>query len=380
MKIRDFGVEMWMARYENEAVYNIAETCVESITVEELLTMAGMKDEAFDTISKMKMTYGAIEGTYELRSEICKLYKNVQIDNITITHGAIGANSLVYDVIVEPGDHVISVLPTYQQHYSIPESLGANVDILPLRWENDFVVDIEELKSLIKPNTKIISINNPNNPTGTVMGIDLLTQIAEVARSVGAYVLCDEVYRGLDHSEGFTASIVDVYEKGISTASLSKTFSLAGLRIGWVTAPKEIIVNANKRRDYNIISCGMIDDYLATIALKNKDKILARNLSILRTNLEILDKWVKDIDYIDYIQPKGGTTAFLKYSIDIDSEELCTDLLEKTGVILVPGKAFDMEGYVRLGYGNNTEVLIQGLDRFKKYINENYALAYASSR
>jgi aspartate/methionine/tyrosine aminotransferase len=283
-------------------------------------------------------------------------------------------------VIVEPGDHVISVLPTYQQHYSIPESLGADVDILPLRWENEFVVDIEELKSLIKPNTKIISINNPNNPTGTVMEIDLLTQIAEVARSVGAYVLCDEVYRGLDHNKGFTASIVDVYEKGISTASLSKTFSLAGLRIGWVTAPKEIIVNANKRRDYNIISCGKIDDYLATIALKNKDKILVRNRLILKRNLEILDKWVKDLDYIDYVKPKGGTTAFLKYNIDIDSEELCTDLLEKTGVMLVPGKAFDMEGYVRLGYGNSTEVLIQGLDRFKKYLNENSELAYAISR
>lgn len=372
MKIRDFGVEMWMAKYENDAVYNIAETCVASITVDELLTMANMKAEAFEKISQMKMTYGAIEGSNDLRNEISKLYKAVEVDNITVTHGTIGANSLVYDVLVEPGDHVISVLPTYQQHYSIPESLGATVDILPLRWENEFLPNIDELKSLIKPNTKMISINNPNNPTGAVIGSDLLSKIVEVARSVDAYILCDEVYRGLDHEEGFTPSIVDLYEKGISTGSLSKTYSLAGLRIGWVVGPKDLIVNANKRRDYNIISCGMIDDYLATIALKNKSKILERSLSIVRTNVEIIDKWVKNSKHVDYIRPKGGTTAFLKYSRDVKSETLCKDILEKTGVMLVPGTALDMEGYLRVGYANSTEVLTEGLARLQKYFDENW--------
>lgn len=372
MKIRDFGVEMWMAKYENEAVYNIAETCVASITVDELLTMADMKIEAFDKISKMKMTYGSIEGSDELRDEISKLYENVDIENITITHGTIGANSLVYDVLVEPGDHVISVLPTYQQHYSIPESLGAMVDILPLKWENNFLPDIEELKLLIKPNTKMININNPNNPTGSVMGKDFLQKIVEIAKTVGAYVLCDEVYRGLDHTEGFTTSIVDIYEKGISTASLSKTYSLAGLRIGWVVGPKDLIVNANKRRDYNIISCGMIDDYLATIALKHKSKILERNLSIVRTNVEILDEWVNKNKYVEYIKPKGGTTAFLRYNHDVKSEELCKDILEKTGVMLVPGNALDMEGYLRIGYANSTNVLKIGLKLLDEYFKENW--------
>ncbi|MBB6218118.1 aspartate/methionine/tyrosine aminotransferase [Anaerosolibacter carboniphilus] len=373
MKIRDFGVEMWMAKYENDALYNIAETCVASITVDELLAIAGMKDEAFEKIGKMKMTYGAIEGSMELRSEICKLYKHVETENVTVTHGTIGANALVYDVLVEPNDHVISVLPTYQQHYSIPESLGAKVDILPLRWENGFLPDIDELKSLIKPNTKMISINNPNNPTGAVMGLDLLNEIVEVAKSVDAYVLCDEVYRGLDHVEGFTPSIVDLYDKGISTASLSKTFSLAGLRIGWVVALKDVIVMANKRRDYNIISCGMIDDYLATIALKNKDTILTRSLSIVRTNIEILNKWVNESKHVEYIRPKGGTTAFLKYSRDIKSEELCQDIFEKAGVMLVPGTALDMEGYLRVGYANSSEVLIEGLKRLGEYFDRYWA-------
>lgn len=372
MKIRDFGVEMWMAKYENEAIYNIAETCVASITVDELLEMANMKTEAFEKISQMKMTYGAIEGSNDLRSEISKLFNAVELDNITVTHGTIGANSLAYDVLVEPGDHVISVLPTYQQHYSIPESLGAVVDILPLKWENEFLPDIEELKSLIRPNTKMISINNPNNPTGAVMDADLLMKIVEIAKSVDAYILCDEVYRGLDHTAGFTPSIVDLYEKGISTGSLSKTYSLAGLRIGWLVGPKDFIVNSNKRRDYNIISCGMIDDYLATIALKNKSKILERSLSIVRNNIEILDKWVKHSKYVEYIRPKGGTTAFLKYDRDIRSEELCKDILEKTGVMLVPGSALDMESYLRVGYANSTEVLNEGLSRLQKYFDENW--------
>ena len=368
MNIKDFGVEMWMAKYENDALYNIAETCVSSITINELLEMSDIKDSAFDNIRKMKMTYGDIEGSLDLRREICKLYQNIDIANVTVTHGTIGANALVYDVLIEPNDHTISVLPTYQQHYSIPESLGANVDILPLRWENNFIPDIDELKSLIKPNTKIISINNPNNPTGSVIGLDLLNQIVDVARSVDAYVLCDEVYRGLNHVEGFTPSIVDLYEKGISTASLSKTFSLAGLRIGWVVGSKQFIEMANKRRDYNIISCGMIDDYLATIALKSKDKILARSLSIVRKNIEILDKWVNESKHLKYIRPKGGTTAFLKYSMDISSEELCKDILDKTGVMLVPGKVLDMEGYIRIGYANSEDILKKGLSKLTQYL------------
>lgn len=372
MKIRDFGVEMWMAKYENDAKFNIAETCVSSITINELLEMADMKTEAFEKIGNMKMTYGAIEGSEKLRNEIKKLYENIDIKNITVTHGTIGANSLVYDVLVEPGNHVISVLPTYQQHYSIPESLGAKVDILALKWENKFLPDIQQLTKMVNENTKIISINNPNNPTGAVMDKHILNDIVKVARSVGAYVLCDEVYRGLNHKAEYIPSIVDLYEKGISTASLSKTYSLAGLRIGWVAGPEEVIVNANKRRDYNIISCGMIDDYLGVIALKNKEKILDRNLNLVRNNANILDEWVDDSKHFEYIKPEGGTTAFLKYSRAIESEVLCKDILENTGVMLVPGSAMDMEGYIRIGYANDTKVLIEGLNRLKKYLDNNW--------
>jgi len=369
MKIRDFGVEIWMNLYENNCEYNLAETCVESLRVEELLEIAGQRDEVVNTILNMQLTYGAIEGSERLRTGIKELYKNAELGNITVTHGAIGANDLVLNTLVEPGDRVISVLPTYQQHYSIPESIGAEVKILKLTPENNFLPDLEELRSYVNENTKLICINNPNNPTGALMDEDFLKEIAEIARSVDAYILSDEVYRGLNHEgESFTASIADIYEKGISTGSMSKTFSLAGLRIGWVCGPEAFIEMVNRRRDYNIISCGMIDEYLAAIALDHKEHIVTRNLEIIRTNKKMLLEWIENEPLLSVIEPKAGTTAFVKYEMDMPSEEFCKKLLAKQGVMLVPGKAMDMEGFLRIGYANNSEIIRAGLNKISEFI------------
>lgn len=371
MKIKDFGVEIWMNLYENNCVYNLAETCVESLKVGELLEMAGLTESFYYELCNMKLTYGAIEGSLELREEICKLYKNVSIENTTVTHGAIGANALSIMTLVEPGDRVISVLPTYQQHYSIPESIGAEVKILPLKYENEFLPDLEQLKELVNDNTKLICINNPNNPTGAVMDEDFLKEIIKIAKSVDAYVICDEAYRGLTHEgNSFTTSIVDLYEKGISTASMSKTFSMAGIRLGWIAGPEEFIERINRQRDYHVISVGMIDDRLATIALKNKEKILERNLKIVRENAKLLDEWVNGEKLISYVKPKGGTTAFLKYDIDMPSVDLCIKLLEETGVMLLPGSALDMEGFLRIGYCNSPEVEKAGMEKITEFLKQ----------
>ncbi|WP_037961639.1 aminotransferase class I/II-fold pyridoxal phosphate-dependent enzyme, partial [Streptomyces violens] len=138
--------------------------------------------------------------------------------------------------LVEPGDHIVAVVPTYQQHYSIPDSYGARVDHLTLREEHGWLPDLDELDRLVTPETKLIAVNNPNNPTGALIDAAGLTRIAKIADRVGAWVLCDEVYRGVDQDgDGFTASIADLYERGISTGSMSKPYSLAGLRLGWIT-------------------------------------------------------------------------------------------------------------------------------------------------
>ncbi|MBB3612441.1 aminotransferase [Rhizobium sp. BK602] len=371
MKIRDFGVEIWMNRYENHCEWNLAETCVESLTVRELLEMAGKTETIFSELLPLKLTYGAIEGSERLRGLIAGLYRKQQIDNVVVTHGAIGANALVYETLVEPGDRVISVLPTYQQHYSIPESYGADTQILKLTEKTGFLPDLEELKRLAIPGTKLIAINNPNNPTGSLMDRAYLEKIVEIARACGAWILCDEVYRGTDQDgDGMTASIADLYEKGISTGSMSKTYSLAGLRLGWIVAPADLIRAVSIHRDYNTISVGMLDDHFAAIALENREKILRRSHRITRTNLAILSDWVEGEALISWVKPQSGTTALLKYELPVASENFCIRLLERTGVMLTPGSAMDMEGYLRIGYANGEGILREGLKRISQFLKE----------
>ena len=376
MKIRDFGVEIWMNRYETTCEWNLAETCVESLTVEDLLDMAGKTDTILSELLPLKLTYGAIEGSERLRNLVAGLYERQAMENVVITHGAIGANALVHETLVEPGDRVISVLPTYQQHYSIPESFGADVQILKLTEKTGFLPDLDALKRLATPGTKMIAINNPNNPTGSLMDKAYLEAIVEIARACGAWVLCDEVYRGMDQDgDGMTTSIADLYEKGISTGSMSKTYSLAGLRLGWIVAPVELLRAVSIHRDYNTISVGMLDDHFASIALENRDKILARSHAISRTNLAILSEWVDGEPLMSWIKPKSGTTALLKYELPMSSEAFCIGLLERTGVMLTPGSAMDMEGYLRIGYTNGEAILREGLKRISQFLKEQQVAA-----
>ena len=370
MKIKPFGVEIWMNQYETQCAYNLAETCVESLTVAQLLDLAGKPEAILDELLPLKLTYGAIEGTERLRGNIASLYTRQKLENVTVTHGAIGANMLIYATLVEPGNRVISVLPTYQQHYSIPESLGADVQVHKLREENAFLPDLDEIARLITPNTRLIALTNPNNPTGSMMDRAMMQRIADMAAQVGAYVLCDEVYRGVDQvGDELTVSMADLYERGISTGSMSKAFSLAGLRLGWIVGPKELIHAVSIHRDYNTISVGMLDDHFASIALEHRDAILKRNRAIVRDNLAILDRWVAEEPTISYVKPKGGTVTLLKYDFDLPSRDFCVRLLEAEGVMFTPGSALDMEGYVRIGYANNRAVLEEGLPRVSRFLH-----------
>jgi aspartate/methionine/tyrosine aminotransferase len=369
MHIREFGVERWMYLYENDCELNLAETCVDPLTVGELLKIAGKEETFLDEILPIKLTYGVIDGTDRLRCAIASLHEKQRIPNVLVTHGAISANALLYETLVEPGDHVISVAPTYQQHYSIPESYGAKVDLWRLCPENAFLPDLDELRRLITSRTRLIAINNPNNPTGALMDRAFLAQVAEIADSCGAYVLCDEVYRGTDqHGDGFTASIADIYEKGVSTGSMSKTWSLAGLRLGWIVGPEAILHRVEIHRDYNTISVGMLNDLLAAIALENRAALLERNHAILRNNLAMLDAWIEHEPQLSYIKPKSGTTAWVRIPAGVASRDFCVSLLERKGVMFTPGSALDGEGYVRIGYANNSDILSAGLARTSAFL------------
>ena len=369
MFIEPFEVEIWMNEWETRCTYNLAETCVASITINELLALSGRDKADLYEILSMKLTYGDIEGSDRLRAAISKLYANTAIADITITHGTIAANMLVHKGLVERGAHVVSIIPTYRQHYSIPRSIEANVATLSLEASDGFLPDLDRLRSMVTLETKLIALTNPNNPTGALIERPMLEAIADIAASVDAYLLCDEVYRGTAQvGDGMVPSIVDIYDKGISTAGMSKVFSLAGLRVGWVVAPKELTEKIMIHRDYDTISVGMINDHFAAIALENADKVLARSQAITRENLAILSGWVDSESRVDWVKPRAGTTAMLKLDIPMSSREFCIDLLEKTGVMLTPGDAFEMEGYVRIGYANEREILEAGLSEMSAYL------------
>ena len=369
MFIKPFGIETWMNEFEDHCSYNLAETCIKSMTIGELIELSGQNADLVSEISEIAMTYGEIKGSERLRSNISSIYAHQKIENILVTHGAIGANSLVYNALIDPGDKVISIIPNYQQHYSIPESLGGNVSLLKLKPENSFLPDLNELRNMLSSNTKLISLTNPNNPTGSLIDGQLLEEIVTLAKTCGAYILCDEVYRGTNQvGAAYTSSIADLYDKGISTGSMSKTYSLAGLRLGWIATSTEILKLIFMHRDYNTISVGIINDYFASMALENKDKIAYRNQNIIKENLNILDRWVKKENGFSYIKPKGGTTALLKYEYAIPSRDFCIKILENTGVLFAPGGAMEMEGWIRIGYANDTEILAAGLEKVSEYL------------
>lgn len=372
MKIKTFKVERWMNDFEDDAIYNLGETCIDSLTLRQLIELTGEDaNEHMIRLADTRMTYGNIFGSPAYCAGVASLYENLKPENIVATHGAVGANNQVITTVIEATDNMICVMPTYQQHYSIPESIGAEVRPLQLTLENGFLPDLGELKSLADENTKMITINNPNNPTGSWIPADVMKKIAEIARSVDAYVLSDEVYRGISEDGSYMESIADIYEKGISVGSMSKVFSLAGLRMGWIaTRDMDVIHQVQERRDYDTISCGVLDDHFAALALANKEKILRRNREILRKNREILDRWVERTPEVRYLRPVAGTTALVYYDKDMPSYDLCVKLMETKGVLLTPGSAFEMESAVRIGYAFDSKLLQAGLDKFTEFLRE----------
>ena len=372
MKISPFKVEQWMNEWETKAVYNLGETCVDSLRADELLELCGEDTQEYlRKLGGTRMSYGHIEGSPELRQGVASLYSDVSPDNVIPTHGAIGANYQVIMTLVEPGDNIVCVKPTYQQHYSIPESIGAEVRILQLTYAEKFLPNLDELSRLADGNTKMITINNPNNPTGSWIPDEMTKEIVKIAERVGAYVLSDEVYRGISKDGGYMTSIVDLYDRGISVGSMSKVFSLAGLRLGWIATGDRDVKNAClARRDYDTISCGVLDDMLAALALRHKDRVFARSKSIIDKNRAILDRWVNETPEAEYIRPTAGTTALVYYKKKIPSRELAERLLKEKGVLVTPGECFDMEGSMRIGYAYDSKQLQTGLDKIAELLRE----------
>lgn len=371
MIIRDFKPEIWLDKYENDCDYNLSETCVSPMNLHQLQEVLDINEDIADNIMNLKLDYGAITGSERLRTAISGLYTGISADRVTVTHGGIGANSLFLLSYVNPGDHVITTAPSYLQSTLLPESIGAEITTLSFTDSNDWRLDIDALRAAVRPETAMICLTNPNNPTGMVLSDEELDQIVEIARSVNAWLLIDEAYRGLTYdAPHFRKAACEVYEKGISTGTMSKTFSTAGIRLGWIAGPKEVIDHLNHVRDFHIISVGCIDDYIASLILENKERILERNINICRKNLELVTQFVNQEKHLSMIPPEAGTTAFPAYDMEMGSEELCLRLLREKSVLLVPGSAFESEGHFRLGFGKPYEIIENGLLAFSDWLKQ----------
>lgn len=351
MKLKDFKVEQWMNENEGQAKYNLTDTCASSFSLQELLNMGHLDP------SSILLDYGEIVGKKSLRQEILNLYQNKDLEQITTTNGCLEANTLVMDTLLEPEDHVITCVPGYQQFVSYPESLGCTVSLVHLDPAKNWSCCVDDFSKHIGKHTKLVILNNPNNPTGTVFTLPFLEELIVLCRKNGIYILCDEVYRDPQHLK----SISDLYEKGISTSSFSKLYGLAGLRLGWIKGPRDVIKKVNARRDYVMISTGDLRDTLGLIALQNKEEILKRTRSILQINKEFLRSWLETNPDFSCVIPAEGTVAFLQIHGMTDSKSMAQKLLEQEGIFFVPGSCFDQEGYMRLGLGQDPQKFQAGL-------------------
>mgnify|MGYP002520635757 FL=1 len=366
MLIEDFKLEKWINSREDRTKIDLSATCPKVLSLKVLTQITG---ENFSKMSEIPLNYGQLHGTKRLKQAICNLYENVNLDNVTVTLGGIGANYLVLQTLVNKADKVVCVCPCYQQMYTLPKNFGANVELFFLN--EDWTLDIEQFKAVVGEDTKLICVTNPNNPTG--MNSDL-TDIVKVARGVGAYLFVDEVYRGLNHSETpYSKSAVDLYDKAIVTGSMSKTYSLAGIRLGWIVANKNIIEQINSNREYNTISISALDDYVATIALENHDKIVDRNLKIILENKKILSNFINLNSHFSWIEPNAGTIACVKFDYDLTSEDFCAKLFDDTGVLTIPASCFDMQQkFFRIGYAMDSQILQNSLNSISDWIRKIY--------
>jgi aspartate/methionine/tyrosine aminotransferase len=370
MNIERFGVEEWMDKYESDAKYNITDTCARPMTLKELFALAGEDREDFvEALFEKEQSYGSIYGLASLKEEIAGLYETITPDDILTQHGATGGNQHVLFSLVRPGDRVVAFSPSYQQFCSTPRALGANVTVLKLRRSNGFLPDLDELRKAAARGLRLICINNPNNPTGSLIPEDMMKEIVEIARSSGTYILCDEVYAGVSqHDEDICPSVADLYEKGIATGSMSKAFSLAGLRLGWLaTRDKAALSQFRRVRDYDLVSCSLFDESVAALALHHKEKILERNRAILRHNLPVLERWVEGEKHVSFVKPKAGTMALVYYDLDMPSALFCHRMYHETGAFAVPGDCFEEPSSFRVGYGHDAETLERGLQAVSEF-------------
>lgn len=366
MKLETFDLERTQSLWENTVDYNLTETGLHPFTLEELLS----RDE-IEALHSLRLGYGQTNGSIELREAISALYADTSRDQVLVTNGSIEANFVAMWSLLDAGDELVLMLPNYMQIWGIARSFGVNVKPFYLKEELGWQPDIDALKKLVTPQTKMIAVCNPNNPTGAVLSEANRAALVDMARKAGAWLYADEIYRGAELSGVETPSFLGSYEKVIVAGGLSKAYALPGLRVGWLAGPEREIAEMWARRDYTTIATSLLSNRIAALALQpeKRAEILARNRKILKENLIVLKAWAAGHDGLfDFIPPQAGGMAFLRYAMEMNSTQLVTRLREEKSTFIVAGDCFGMDHRVRIGIGSEQDYLLAGLARFSDFL------------
>jgi hypothetical protein len=365
MQLEPFAMERMQSTYENQVDFNLSESGVRALPLGELVD----DEAARQALLLEPLRYTQSNGTRPLRSAIATAYPGATADHVQVTTGGSEANHLTTWHLIEPGDEVVLMVPNYMQTWGLARAFGGVVKQWPLvltdggqRW----AVDCDALERLVSLRTKLVIVCNPNNPTGARFGAIDLDRICAIAGRHGSWVLSDEIYRGAERDGRETPSVWGRYDRVVVTSGLSKAYGLPGLRLGWIVGPPQLVSTLWSYHDYTSISPGALSDALARRALEpaRRASLLARTRGILNANYPIISDWLDAHGgFFSYAPPEAGAIVYVRYRHAINSTDLVTQLREKKSVLIVPGDHFGMDGYLRIGYGDQTDDLRQGLNR-----------------
>jgi aspartate/methionine/tyrosine aminotransferase len=371
MKLEPFALERLQSVWENRVAWNLSESGVHPLRVEELADTQALRSAVF----AQGLGYTQTNGTPELRAAIAGLYPGATPAHVQVTNGGSEANWIVLWQLVEPGDEVVMMAPNYMQAPGVVRALGGAVRSWPLAGgeaEGRWRPDIEALDAMVTPRTKLIFICNPNNPTGARFTAPALEEIARIAGRAGAWVVSDEIYRGAELDGAETPTAWGRYERTVVTAGLSKAYGLPGLRIGWVVGPPALVDELWGVHDYTTIAPGAVNDRLAQIALtpERRERLLARTRGIVAANYPVVKRWIdKRAPRVTHVPPEAGAIAFVRYQHAINSTALIERLRDEQSLLVVPGDHFGMDGYLRIGFGSDPANLVGGLERLGELLD-----------
>ena len=367
MRLRDFALERFFARWEFRAEMLLCASDVEGWPMRELLELAD--DDGRRRWADLRLGYTESPGDPALRAAIAGLYERVSPDEVLIFSGAEEAIFAIHNVLLGPGDHALVVRPAYQSLAEVARAAGAEVTRVDLREADGWRLDPDEVRAAMRPNTRLILINEPHNPTGSLSDRATFDRLAEIAAESGAHLVVDEVYRYLefDPADRLPAG-ADALATGVSIGVMSKSFALAGLRIGWVaTRDRELLERLAAFKDYTTICASAPAEVLALIALRARERVLARSRGIVEANLPLLDgffeRWAGTFEWV---RPRGGSIGFPRLVDGRPIDGFVEDLVRETGVLLLPGTVFaDTRNHFRIGFGRSN--LPAALERLEAY-------------